>query len=184
MVTVRCTQKLARKMGLPKSVTTLAPTTALGDWYATILYTRPKHLVLLVSDTSRLAVLLPASPLSTLGTRFRVALREQLQEMGISEEAIVREEEQMQTLGFGPTKSRSVLGTMNEYVYQISCDIAEEGGLYSPALLSQRLNEIICRLLQWRRPEEVGRELLDGWVNESRMEVEWQASEQKPIRDR
>ena len=167
MVTVRCTQKLARKLGLTKLMPTPAPTTALGDWYATILHTRPKHLVLLVSDTSRLAVLLPASPLSTLVPRFRTVLREVLQEMGVSAEAITREEKEMEALGFGPTQNRSVLGTMNEYVYQyqVSCDVAEDGGLYSLALISHRLNEIICSPLQWRRPREVAQELLDSKIN-------------------
>ena len=164
MFTLRCTQKLAKKLRLPApppapaAIDPPPPTTALGDWYATILHTRPRHLVLCVSDASRLAVVLPSSPLGTLVPRFRRALRPLLQEIGISEAAIAREEAQMESLVFGPTRSRSVLGTMNDFVYQIEYDC----DLYTPEEISLRLSEVPCGPLQMRYPREVAKELLES----------------------
>ena len=63
MMTLRCTQKLLDRLSLSGNLDTpetLSPTSMLGDWYATILFTRPSQLVLAVSEKSRLCLLLPA----------------------------------------------------------------------------------------------------------------------------
>jgi hypothetical protein len=135
-------------------------TTALGDWYATLLFARPKHLALFISERSRLAVVIEAAPLTSLAARFRPALREVLQALGVSEAAIVREEAQMNSFSFGPTQSRSIVGTMTEYVkmLQVLEDDPEAQTLLEKSLF---LNHIICSPLQWRHPDEVTRELLE-----------------------
>ena len=134
----------------------------LGDGYATLLFTRPKHLALFVSEPSRLAVLIEAAPLSSLTPRFRSALREVLQALEISEAAIAKEEAAIDTLCFGPTQSRSVLGTMNEYIKHL--DFLDGNEQCLPLVeKSLLLNRIICKPLQWQHPAEVARELfVDG----------------------
>ena len=167
MVTLRCTKKLLSKLGTPATRDpAVAPqpsteaTTALGDWYATLVHARPKHLVLCVSERSRLAVVLHAAPLNTLVPRFMPALHEVLQALGVSEAAIGREERQMVPIHLGPTRSRSILGTMNEYVKMLEV-LEDDPEAQSLLAKSMFLNRIICSPLQWRHPDEVTRELLE-----------------------
>ena len=58
MVTLRCTQKLLRRLEVTDKPA--APTPVLGDWYANILFSRPHQLVLCVSERSLLPVVLLA----------------------------------------------------------------------------------------------------------------------------
>ncbi len=103
-MTLRCTGKLLERLKLPEPkakteaaqsalLTNALPTTALGDWYATILFTRPSHLILAVSERSRLCLLLPARELSTLALRFPAEAAELLRRIGTSEKEVEREVE-------------------------------------------------------------------------------------------
>ena len=161
MVTLRCTKKLRDKLPASESVATaLAPsTTLLGDWYITILHTRPKHLLLCVSEHSRLAVLFPAAPLSSFVPRFRQALGEALEALGISNDAIAEEQEEMATFQFGPTQSRSHVGTLIEYVKTLEF-VDSDRELESALSRSQLLNQMLWRPLEYKTPEEVTRRLL------------------------
>ncbi|MGI9089747.1 MAG: DUF6933 domain-containing protein [Gemmatimonadaceae bacterium] len=170
MVTLRCTKKLLRRMKRSAPTAAAPATTALGDWYATLLFVRPRHLVLCVSERSRLAVLLEAAPLTTLAARFVPALREVLEALGVSDAAISREEQEMVPWFLGPTQSRSVLGTLNEYVKTLEYEreaMSLPGTASIPdaaAILEQSLflSQIICSPLQWRHPGEVARDLLEA----------------------
>src|SRR3712207_4422416 len=122
MVILRCIQKLLARLNLTLSDAEAAPlppaTTALGDWYATLLYTHPIAVVLCVSERSRLPVLLPARKIHTLSECLRPAAAELLRQIGIPEQAIAQEEREMDALCFASTRgqalSRSVLGTIND----------------------------------------------------------------------
>ena len=71
MVTLRCTQKLLKRMHLKvedlRSTVPVEPTNALGDWYANLLIIERQHLVILVSARSRLCVLVYARDITYLG---------------------------------------------------------------------------------------------------------------------
>ena len=103
MTTMRCTKKLLDKLGvsakgLPPAP---APTNTLGDWYATYLPARPKHLILAVNEKSRLVVLLPSAPLKTLAPRFLEAVRARLVALALAPEVIEAELAAMEPLAFG-----------------------------------------------------------------------------------
>jgi hypothetical protein len=164
LVTLRCTKKLLGRLKIPepRDAPPAESTTAallLGDWYATLVFARPKRLVLFVSERSRLAVVMEAAPLTSLTARFVPALGEVLQAIGVPAAAIAREEVQMSSFSFGPTQNRSVVGTMTEYVKMLEVldDDPEAQTLLDKSLF---LNRIICSPLQWRHPDEVTRELL------------------------
>lgn len=99
MYTLRCTQKLLRA-GVRETTGLAEPaTTALGDWYANVLFSRPQRLVVCVSEVTRLPVVLPASPAATLPERLPRGLAEVLLQIGVPQEAIRAELEQMQAGG-------------------------------------------------------------------------------------
>jgi len=162
MVTLRCTKKLRDKLpaSAPNAPSNQPSTTALGDWYITILHTRPKHLLLCVSERSRLAVLFPAAPLATFVPRFRQALAQVLRASVIPEASIATELDEMMSFQFGPTQNRSLVGTMVEYVKTLEY-LDEDSELESALDKSLSLNRMIWRPLEYKTPEEVTRALLE-----------------------
>ena len=120
MLIVRCTAKLLGKLKVqPEPAFSPPATTRLGDWYATILPMRPSHVVLLVSESTRLPVVLPARELSTLARRIPDAIGQVLRELGVDSRVIDGELRAMAEVTFDRTASRSVLGTMNEFVLHL-----------------------------------------------------------------
>ncbi|NDZ16147.1 hypothetical protein [Variovorax sp. WS11] len=57
--------------------------TGLGDWSLTIVHSRPAHLVIAISETTRWAFALAAAPLATLRERFAPALLQELVALGV-----------------------------------------------------------------------------------------------------
>ena len=73
MVVIRCTRKLLHRLGRHPSPDA-SSTTTLGDWYATILFTKPHQVILLVNATTRLPVVIPVREVSTIPVRFASGL--------------------------------------------------------------------------------------------------------------
>ncbi len=170
MFTLRCTQKLLQRMHLKASdlrdAVTPEPTTALGDWYAHLLFIQRQHLVMFVSEHSRLCVLSPAKDIDRLLQRFPQALEQLLRDIGISEEHIVRERTEMSQMCYGlttgATNGRSVLGNIRDYT----------NVLESSDVLERSLAEWSLKLSDWRsspidnkRSADVTRALLESPQN-------------------
>jgi hypothetical protein len=118
MFTIRCTQKLLRRLEHTEEVT--APSTVLGDWYANVLYCRPHQLVLCVSERSLLPVVLAAKQAYTLGPRLTAAVGHVLRKLGVASALIEREQAEMRAFAYGRTQNRRVLGSLNELMFQLS----------------------------------------------------------------
>ena len=74
MYTLRCTQKLRSRGLKPATGVDRSPDTVLGDWYATLLHSRPQQLVLCVSERSLLPVVLAAKDARSLPQRLAEAV--------------------------------------------------------------------------------------------------------------
>ena len=118
MVTIRCTQKLLRRLEHMEEPS--ASTTILGDWYANILFSKPQQLVLCVSERSLLPVVLPAKESQTLGRRLSAAAGEVLQRLGVAAALVEREQSEMRVFAYGRTQNRRVLGSLNDLMFQLS----------------------------------------------------------------
>ena len=114
----------------------------LGDWYATILPVRPVHLVLLTNERSRLPVVLAARELSTLLERIPEAIADVLTDLGVDASTIARERAAMGEIRCATTRSRSVLGTMNEFAFNL--ELLREA---EPALTEHELSMSLGRVL-------------------------------------
>jgi hypothetical protein len=106
MTALRCTAKLLKRLGISNPGDPPPPKNALGDWYANILFTRAGHYVLLVSERSRLPVLLPARDLPSLPPRFLQALTDLLADLDVPGHQIDREIGEMQPLYYAPLPQR------------------------------------------------------------------------------
>jgi hypothetical protein len=159
MVTLRCTKKLLRQLRTVPSPKPRPPTTALGDWYATLVHTRPHPLVLCVSEQSLLSVILPARELGMLASRFQKAVREHLLVLGASLQDVEREAAAMRQIELGPTVSRSVRGSMRELTFAVE-DELQRGRFPAIEELQLYLSTYIMGAIGMRYPYEVALELL------------------------
>ena len=70
MITLRCTQRLLKRLKANPRTEPDAPSAKLGDWYAQVTALHRRHVVLAVSERTLLPVLLPLAPSATLIPRF------------------------------------------------------------------------------------------------------------------
>ena len=153
MLTVRCTAKLLRRLKACPASSPASSSTRLGDWYATFLRTRPAHLILLVNEPTRLAAVLPARAISTLAKRIPEAILMILRELGASDEVTQSELLEMTELRFDRTASRSVLGTMNDYIFLMEWGATRED--HRDFLrIAMDLNRTPVGPLKYERPDE------------------------------
>lgn len=114
MVVLRCTRKLLARIGEPV-IDPPASTTQLGDWHAAPLAIGHRRFVLLISEHSRLAVLMPGRDVKHLTRNFPAALESVLSRLGIDQAAVEREDAASQEGIIATTNSRSLLGTINDF---------------------------------------------------------------------
>jgi len=82
MVAIRCTKKLLARIGAPSPVTE-PTTTLLGDWYARPVSIGHQRLILLISEHSRLPVILPGRDVQHLASNVPDALARVFLGLGI-----------------------------------------------------------------------------------------------------
>ncbi len=116
MFTVHATKKLLDRVKQPVSppVTDAAP--RLGNWYATAILWKPQQIALLVNERTLLPVFMPLAPASALMRRFPDHLARILETLGVPDDVIADEVALMVKGSYAKTASRSLLGSMNDFV--------------------------------------------------------------------
>lgn len=159
MVTLRCTQKLLKRLKVAPSSQVHRSTSRLGDWYAAPFAVGHLRLVMCVSERSLLPVFVRARGLALMLPDFQQGVLTLLAQLGFPNSVLQVEQEQLSDLAVARTESRSVLGSMN--------DFAVHGRAYletthRPDLIemSLELSEIPCSPLKYNRPKDAARELL------------------------
>lgn len=152
MITLRCTRKLlARGLEMGSGVQP-PPTALLGDWYANVLTRKSQHLVVCVSERTLLPVILPAKDAKSLPRRLSEGVCVILGHLGIDAAAIERERAEMGAVQVGRTASRSVLGSLNDFMFQlqVGLDMRPERSLVEQALW---LAKTPCKPLEHASPD-------------------------------
>ena len=146
MFRLHCTKKLLDRIK-PEICAPGPSDTALGSWYATVLFWKPQ-IALLVSEHTLLPVLMPLAPAATLARRFPAQLALVLREHGVSSEFIAQEVCRMDTVKYAKTANRSVVGILNEFVKQAEFWLAayayEKGDDDDLLAVSAKLAETPC----------------------------------------
>jgi hypothetical protein len=158
MVAIRCTKKLLARIGVPSPV--IEPTTTiLGDWYAQPVAVGHQRLILLISEHSRLPVIMPGRDAKHLVKNFPDALARILLGLGIEASAVEREVEATRGAVIAATNNRSLLGTLNDFSFLLSAHMenAPEIDLVDLALWVSRAP---VSPLGMSSPDRVTRELL------------------------
>jgi len=125
VVVIRCTQKLLRRVHATDSRDATS-TTKLGDWSANLIGVRQQRLVLLVSEHSRLPILLHARDVQRIADHLAGALADVLLGLGVAAPTVRRELAEMRESVYKPTNSRSVLGTINDFAKSVRWRLYEE----------------------------------------------------------
>jgi hypothetical protein len=110
--TIHATRKLLDRVKEPVREPVAEPSTALGNWYATAMFWRPRQVVLLVSERTLMPVLMPLAPASSLMTRFPGCLAEVLERLEVPQGFVAHEIAAMSEGCYAKTASRSVLGSL------------------------------------------------------------------------
>jgi hypothetical protein len=113
MITLRCTQRVLKRLGAVPSSAAVTATTRLGDWYAAWVPLR-RPLVMFMNEQSLLVVLVHAAPIRSLLDRWLEATHEFLVALEVPESEVVREIDTMKSPVVGATANRRILGCLNE----------------------------------------------------------------------
>jgi hypothetical protein len=118
------------------------PTTALGNWYATSVFWKP-HAALFVNEQTLFPIVMPLAPAVSVTDRFPGHLSEVFAALDLDQSFIESEIGEMSECGLAKTKSRSLLGSMNEFVY-LGKAFSDDGRSYDSVELSLELAKLPC----------------------------------------
>jgi len=160
---LHATKKLLDRVKAPVEPVVSEPTTALGNWYGTVLFWRPQ-VALLVNEPTLYPVLVPLAPAATLMERFPGALGQALRAHGVPEDFIECETAEMSEGRYAKTESRRLLGIMNEFRYLAEAHRASRGE-EDLVTLALPLSETPCGPLSKRlgSPDRELQAAVDAW---------------------
>jgi hypothetical protein len=142
MFVIHGTKKLRDRMRSGAAFADETSTTALGNWYATVLFWRPQ-VALFVNEGTLLPVFLPFAPANNVVERFVVELGVQLLAHGADPGFVDAEALEMHAWRLTNTANRSVVGIMNEFAFLGEVH-SQDGPLLSLRELSLRVSETPC----------------------------------------
>jgi hypothetical protein len=123
---VRGTKKFLDRVTSAPAASIERSSTALGDWYATVLFWKPQ-VALFVSETTLLPVLVPFAPAVSVIDRFVDTLASVLGADNVANNFRALEIAEMREHGVAKTVNRSVVGVMNEFTYLSDAYRASDG---------------------------------------------------------
>ena len=162
MITLRCTQKLRKYLGVIPVNNPEPPTAKLGDWYGNLVPTLSGDLLLFVNEKTLLTIAIPVWESDNLVPLFRIRVDNLLGMIGVHPKDIATEISHFDQVQYGKTASRSVLGSLNDFAWHFQM-IAEEATSKSDLSLSKaelKLCQMPCKPIDYRFPSEAAIELL------------------------
>ena len=160
MMTLRCTRRLLKWLKIEPSEETAPATNTLGDWYANLLFTRHHRLVFFINERSLLSVLIPVKGMANIEASLITAVHNLLVHLGFPEGIAVQETEKMKPMGIGFTRSRVVLGSMNDMIFQSRFYLERHG--QDLLKVAELLADTPCSPLKEWYPIKVARDLLSS----------------------
>ncbi len=137
MQIIRCTKKLQKEMGLKKAdlVTSDPEFSRLGGWQANLLYIKRRKSVLFVNDKTLFNFIVPdvlRAHLRDLSLLFKANLACVISDADFSESVKAKILSEYDSIGYGKTNNKSVLGSMKDLAFHYKYYIESSGGIHSP----------------------------------------------------
>jgi hypothetical protein len=141
-------------------------TTALGNWYATAVFWKPQA-ALFVNERTLMPIIVPLAPATSVTDRFPGHVSAVFAALGLDRSFIESEVAEMSDCRLAKTNSRSLLGSMNEFVY-LGKAFSDDVRCYDSVELSLELATVPCGPLYGRHetPENELRAFAVAWVND------------------
>jgi hypothetical protein len=165
MVSLCCTRVVRDRLGLSQRLPPPdRPTTSLGNWYVHLGRFGHRQIVLVTSERSLLTVLLPAQQLrESIQRSFQTAVAELLTALPVPTQIVNRELAALEPITFAGASNRSVIGSMNEFVWQLESYLTRTSDLLELSLqLSETPMSAVGSKSNYGLPREVARDLLTG----------------------
>lgn len=164
MQLIRCTQKLIKELRIKPSENEAQPGN-IGGWHANLLRIDRRKCVLFTNDRTLYSFFVPGfkrSEFEQFQEVFRHNLFKCLVNDGFFQAQIERVLSEYQTIGIAKTNNRSVLGSMNDFAFQIKYRVATFGGLENTSLiiLNRELNHTPIGAIQYMYSVELLRSML------------------------
>jgi hypothetical protein len=163
MLSLCCTRIVRDRLGLSGRLPPpVHPSTALGNWYVHLARLGRRQIVLATSERSLLTVLLPADRMRYgIETRFQAAVADLLSALQLPAQVVSREVGAMQPISFAAASNRRVIGSVNEFVWQLGSYLTRtENPLELALQLSQTPMSAVGSKSSYGFPDAVARELL------------------------
>ena len=125
MITLRCTQKLRKYLGVISIEIPEPPTAVLGDWYGNLVPTFSGDLIIFVNEKSLITVAIPVWESNNLVPLFRIRVANLLGMIGVYPKDIDNEISHFDQIQYSKTASRRVLGSLNDFAWHYQM-MAEE----------------------------------------------------------
>ena len=162
MITLRCTQKLRKYLGVVPVDIPEPTTSVLGDWYANLVPTVAGDLILCVNEKSLLTIAIPVREADNLVPFICLRIANLLRMIGVDLKVIANEIRQSEQVQYGKTASQSILGSMNDFAWRYQT-MAENAMCKADLSLSKaelKLSQMPFKALGFQSPFEVAVELL------------------------
>jgi len=161
MQLIRCTKKLQKEMGLKKADLHEAEpaSSCLGSWHANLIHIDRRKCVLFVNDKTLFNFIAPdvtRAQIRELDVLFREFLLSVLAEEAVPDSARQKISAEYTEVAYANSKSKSVLGSMNDLAFHYKFCILSEGGVHScmvPSIIS-KLNRMPMGAIEYRYPIE------------------------------
>lgn len=142
MTALRCTAKLLKAMKAKPVAQPELARNRLGEWTANLIRVGRIQLVLAVSEPTRFGIVIDAAPYATIPPRLTHNVFKALLAAGVPADLAAGEAHAMKPLQMAASNSRSVLGTLNQFAWQVEVDL-RHGYAGSAVDLTRRLAETI-----------------------------------------
>lgn len=153
MFVLNCTKKLAKRLSFEFIEEPAQSTNKLGPWTANSFNIGRFPMILFTNDRTCISVVIPFKEASTLHNRFLESLEVLLHSIALSSREIEPELAEMSTIQLTTRANRSVLGTMNDFVFHARATLYDNPELTLEEL-SFQLSSIPCAPLKYDFPRE------------------------------
>jgi len=160
MILFRCTKRLVERMKLPLTPDPPRSSGLLGDWYAHVLNIGGAWYVLCLSERTLLPVIVPARK-DSFPSAFPEALGLVLEHLAIDRADRERELSHCREVLYAPTRSRVVLGAMNDFAFNAlaHAQLPTSRSAPSPLEMAMSLSNMPSKPIGYDSPDRVVREL-------------------------
>ena len=161
MQTIHCTQKLLKELG--KQGATIPQSESqhgfLGPWHANLIRIERRKCILFTNDLTLYSFLVPEvkkADIIKFRELFLIHLKVNFIKEGFGTEEINKALGEYDEIAVAPTRNRSVLGSMNDFVNQLEFFISRFGGLDRANMLAinMQINRIPMGALKYHYPVE------------------------------